>query len=108
MGQHADTHHVPKSQLFPFSCEAFASGESFEWMTVEYEHPEPAADDWVAVFSPAKFKYYQFANFKNEQYTKTGKGSLKFRLINQRYDFAFGLFSGGLSNVRMLEPRHHN
>ena len=42
---------------------------------------------------------YMFANNYNSQYTKTGKASLKFQLINQRADFSFALFSGGLSNV---------
>jgi hypothetical protein len=42
---------------------------------------------------------YMFANESNAGYTKTGKTSLKFQLINQRADFSFALFSGGLSNV---------
>ena len=42
---------------------------------------------------------YKFANDSNAEYTKTGKASLKFRLINQRADFSIALFSGGLSNV---------
>ena len=31
-------------------------GEDFQWITVELECPDPSEDDWVAVFSPAKFK----------------------------------------------------
>lgn len=42
---------------------------------------------------------YQFANFKNDNYNKSGKGSLKLQLINQREDFSFALFSGGLLEV---------
>ena len=42
---------------------------------------------------------YKFANDSNAEYMKTGKASLKFRLINQRADFSIALFSGGLSNV---------
>lgn len=42
---------------------------------------------------------YQFANFSNANYANTGKTSLKFKLINQRADFSFALFEGGLSNV---------
>jgi hypothetical protein len=42
---------------------------------------------------------YKFANESNGGYSKTGKTSLKFRLINQRADFSFALFSGGLLNV---------
>jgi hypothetical protein len=42
---------------------------------------------------------YQFANFKNDGYNKTGKGYLKLQLINQREYFSFALFSGGLLKV---------
>ncbi|KAJ8634210.1 hypothetical protein MRB53_027546 [Persea americana] len=100
-------------------------GESVQWMTVDFEHPNASADDWVAVFSPAKFNAstyvpdfgtpafltpllvsapikYKYANYSTSNYVTTGKGTLKFRLINQRYDFAFGLFSGGLSNPKLV------
>ncbi|KAM3704210.1 hypothetical protein ACB098_04G156000 [Castanea mollissima] len=99
-------------------------GEDFEWITVEIECPDPSEDDWVAVFSPAKFNSstcppvvvpkqeaphicsapikYKFANDSNAEYTRTGKASLKFRLINQRADFSISLFSGGLSNPKLL------
>lgn len=45
------------------------------------------------------FWQFIFANYKNLDYEKTGKGSMKLQLINQREDFSFALFSGGLSNV---------
>ncbi|KAK4569041.1 hypothetical protein RGQ29_004442 [Quercus rubra] len=99
-------------------------GEDFQWITVELECPDPSEDDWVAVFSPAKFNSstcppgddpkqqaphicsapikFKFANDSNGEYTKTGKASLKFRLINQRADFSIALFSGGLSNPKLL------
>lgn len=35
----------------------YFQGEDTEWVTVKFIHPEPSADDWIAVFSPAKFKY---------------------------------------------------
>ncbi|KAB1217430.1 putative inactive purple acid phosphatase 24 [Morella rubra] len=44
--------------------------------------------------SPIKFKYTN----SSKSYSKTGKAVLKFQLINQRADFSFALFSGGLSN----------
>lgn len=47
---------------------------------------------------------YQFATFKNDGYNKTGKGYLKLQLINQRGDFSFALFSGGLSKVSTPSP----
>lgn len=42
---------------------------------------------------------FQYKYAKQDGYTKTGNASLKFQLINQRADFSFALFSGGLSNV---------
>lgn len=42
---------------------------------------------------------FQFANYSSPKYKDTGKGVLNLQLINQRSDFAFALFSGGLSNV---------
>ncbi|KAH6817967.1 purple acid phosphatase 27, partial [Perilla frutescens var. frutescens] len=99
-------------------------GEDTASVVVEYANDEPSNDDWVAVFSPAKFNgsicylendpkeqvpyictapiKYQFANFSNSKYAKTGKASLKLQLINQRADFSFALFSGGLSNPQLL------
>lgn len=101
-----------------------SQGEDTVWVTVDLEHAEPAADDWVGVFSPAKFNSstcppyndpkeqtpyicsapikYKFATDSNSNYVKTGKASLRFQLINQRADFSFGLFSGGLSNPKLV------
>ncbi|CAH9077286.1 unnamed protein product [Cuscuta epithymum] len=98
-------------------------GEDTEWVTVDLEHLEPSQDDWVGVFSPAKFNEstcfpendpkqqspytctapikYTYAN-SDSAYTKTGKASLKFQLINQRADFSFALFTGGLSNPKLI------
>jgi len=42
---------------------------------------------------------YQYANYSSPLYKVHGKGFLKLRLIKQRSDFSFALFSGGLSNV---------
>jgi hypothetical protein len=53
------------------------------------------------LFSFISFLQYQFAKFKNEGYTKSGKGNLKLQLINQREDFSFALFSGGLMKARL-------
>ncbi|KAK2978206.1 hypothetical protein RJ640_030379 [Escallonia rubra] len=49
---------------------------------------------------------YKFANDSNLSYTKAGKATIRFQLINQRADFSFALFSGGLSKVRdsFLQP----
>ncbi|XP_059442926.1 probable inactive purple acid phosphatase 27 [Corylus avellana] len=99
-------------------------GEDTQWVKVDVVNPEPSTNDWVGVFSPANFNSstcppvndpkeqtpyictapikYMFANNYNSQYTKTGKASLKFQLINQRADFSFALFSGGLSNPKLV------
>lgn len=31
-------------------------GQSTEWVTVKYRHPDPSNDDWIGVFSPANFR----------------------------------------------------
>ncbi|XP_059657394.1 probable inactive purple acid phosphatase 27 [Cornus florida] len=99
-------------------------GEDTELVRVDLEYPHPSENDWVGVFSPAKFNSsncyvendpkeqtpyicsapikYKYANYSNSNYMKTGKGSLDFQLINQRADFSFGLFSGGLSNPKLV------
>lgn len=51
--------------------------------------------------SCSRYLQYKYANYSNANYNKTGKTTLKFRLINQRADFAFALFSGGLSSVSL-------
>ncbi|EES16213.1 hypothetical protein BDA96_08G155000 [Sorghum bicolor] len=99
------------------------TGENSEWVDVEFFHPNPSSDDWIGVFSPANFSAaicepenkrqyppvlctapikYQFANFTNDGYNKTGKGYLKLQLINQREDFSFALFSGGLLKPKLI------
>ncbi|XP_075486985.1 putative inactive purple acid phosphatase 27 [Primulina tabacum] len=99
-------------------------GQDTEWVVVDFENEDPSNDDWIGVFSPGKFNgsdcyvendpreqvpyictapiKYQFANFSNSDYTKTGKSSVKFQLINQRADFSFALFGGGLSNPKIV------
>ncbi|XP_068651499.1 nucleotide pyrophosphatase/phosphodiesterase-like [Aristolochia californica] len=105
-------------------------GEAIEWVTVELRYSNASEDDWVGVFSPANFNastcapesamddppfiyilnsephisllQFQYANYSSSDYTKTGKAVLKFRLINQRADFSFALFSGGLSDPKLV------
>ncbi|XP_031371503.1 probable inactive purple acid phosphatase 27 [Punica granatum] len=98
-------------------------GEDTQWVTVELQHHNPSSDDWVGVFSPAKFNgstcppenkrdeapyicsapiKYKYANHSTSNYNNTGKASLEFQLINQRADFSFALFSGGLSNPKLV------
>ncbi|TQD87185.1 hypothetical protein C1H46_027220 [Malus baccata] len=98
-------------------------GQYVEWLTLEFSSPHPSNDDWIGVFSPANFSAstcpaetksssapflcsapikYQYANYTSPRYKDTGKGSLKLQLINQRSDFAFALFSGGLSEPKLV------
>lgn len=96
-------------------------GEDAEWVDVTLRSANPSVDDWVGVFSPAKFdssSCYSATDKKDQPpyicssplkykfvdssyYTKTGKATLRFQLINQRADFSFALFSGGLSNPKL-------
>jgi hypothetical protein len=32
------------------------NGQDSEWVEVEFFHPNPSADDWIGVFSPANFR----------------------------------------------------
>ncbi|KAL5759365.1 hypothetical protein ACOSP7_017889 [Xanthoceras sorbifolium] len=98
-------------------------GQNSEWVTVEFSSPNPSVDDWIGVFSPSNFSAsscsavnprvyppllcsapikYQFANYSSPHYKDTGKGFLKLQLINQRLDFSFALFSGGLLNPKLV------
>ncbi|KAJ9676632.1 hypothetical protein PVL29_021913 [Vitis rotundifolia] len=102
-----------------------SNGEDTEWVSVDLEHDNPSVGDWIGVFSPANFNSstclpesseskdqapyicsapikYTFVNDSNSGYTKTGKASLKFQIINQRADFSFVLFSGGLSKPKLV------
>jgi hypothetical protein len=98
-------------------------GETTVWVTVDFSTPNPSSDDWIAVFSPANFSAvtcpqdnldvqppllctaplkYKYANYTNPNYTKTGKGSVKFQLIKQRSDISFVLFTGGISHPKLV------
>ncbi|CBI15664.3 unnamed protein product, partial [Vitis vinifera] len=102
-----------------------SNGEDTEWVSVDLEHDNPSVGDWIGVFSPANFNSstclpessesedqapyicsapikYKFVKDTNSGYTKTGKASLKFQIINQRADFSFVLFSGGLSKPKLV------
>ncbi|GLT53052.1 hypothetical protein SLA2020_263490 [Shorea laevis] len=83
-------------------------GEDTEWVTLNLVNPDPSEDDWVCTFFSCKLQLinlpikFKFANFSNSKYAKTGKAVLKFQLINQRADFSFAVFSGGLSNPKLV------
>ncbi|CAL5441493.1 unnamed protein product [Camellia sinensis] len=97
-------------------------GEDTELVNVAIDYSDPSPNDWVGVFSPAKFNpancqwhtkeeqpylcsapiKYKYATAASSGYTKTGKTIIHFQLINQRSDFSFALFSGGLSNPKLV------
>ncbi|KAL8218713.1 hypothetical protein R6Q57_022086 [Mikania cordata] len=97
--------------------------QNSEWVTVYISNLNPTIDDWIGVFSPANFSdstclpensrfsppylcsapiKYQYANYTNPNYKVTGEASLKLQLINQRSDFSFALFTGGLSTPNLV------
>uniref|UniRef100_A0A0E0M336 Purple acid phosphatase n=1 Tax=Oryza punctata TaxID=4537 RepID=A0A0E0M336_ORYPU len=102
------------------------NGEDSAWVTVNFTTPAPTDGHWIALFSPADFDLimggkqstsrinaagedeapaglpvapikYKFANI-SPNFMSSGNGDTSFLLINQRYDYAFGLFSGGKDN----------
>ncbi|WCJ36257.1 purple acid phosphatase 27 [Euphorbia peplus] len=105
------------------------NGEDTEWVDLAVRHPQPSSDDWVGVFSPANFNSsecdpsdepkkqkpyictapikYKFAKDSNPDYKNTGLSNLRFQLINQRADFSFALFTGGLSNPKLIAISNH-
>ncbi|CAN8325822.1 unnamed protein product [Cochlearia groenlandica] len=97
-------------------------GEDTEWVDVAIDNPNFKSDDWVAVFSPAKFDAsacwntngkekapflctspikYMFPK-NNPEYLKSGKVILKFQIINQRADISFALFAGNLWSPKLI------
>ncbi|OMO84079.1 hypothetical protein CCACVL1_11007 [Corchorus capsularis] len=113
--------HYSSAQLTAQPSLLGSKGEDTQWVTVDIVNHHPTVDDWVGVFSPAKFDpstcpaddieepyicsapiKYKYANESDSDYLKTGKGSLRFRLINQRADFSFALFSGGLFEPKLV------
>lgn len=100
-----------------------SKGGNTEWVNVQFSYRNRSNDDWIGVFSPSNFSAetclpenprdeppllcsapikYQFANYSNPNYKLTGSGSLKLQLINQRADFSIALFSGGISNPKLI------
>ncbi|KAI3516604.1 hypothetical protein L1887_15526 [Cichorium endivia] len=100
-----------------------SKGQNSEWVNVYISNLNPSIDDWIGVFSPANFSdstclpensrvsppylcsapiKYQYANYTNPNYKVTGEASLNLQLINQRSDFSFALFTGGLSTPTLV------
>ncbi|KAI3684434.1 hypothetical protein L6452_33658 [Arctium lappa] len=99
-------------------------GEDTAWVNVELKYPQPSENDWVGVFSPANFNAsdcysesgewpeapcictapikYMFANHSDANYVTTGKATLRLQIINQRADFSFALFTGGLGSPKLV------
>ncbi|XP_074301425.1 uncharacterized protein LOC141632812 [Silene latifolia] len=86
---------------------SWGAGANSEWVTLDFEHSQPTIGDWIGVFSLANFSAatcapesarafppllctapikFQYENYSSPEYNKTGKGTLKLQLINQRCD----------------------
>ncbi|CAH1423188.1 unnamed protein product [Lactuca virosa] len=98
--------------------------DHIDWLNIDLEYPEPSIDDWVGIFSPAKLNAsdcsseagewpenptlctapikYKFAYQSSADYVKTGKAKVTFRIINQRSNFAFAFFTGGLETPKLV------
>ncbi|KAK3126179.1 hypothetical protein QOZ80_7AG0552750 [Eleusine coracana subsp. coracana] len=95
-----------------------SKGEDTAWVTVGFVSPRPSDGDWIGVFSPSNINASTCPashgsgpgpricsapiKYQLSEYNKSGKGALKFLLINQRQDFSFALFTGGLSNPKLI------
>ncbi|CAH1431476.1 unnamed protein product [Lactuca virosa] len=100
-----------------------SKGQNSEWVNVYISNLNPSNDDWVGVFSPANFSdstcvpensrvsppylctapiKFLYANYSNPNYKDTGESTLNLQLINQRSDFSFALFTGGLSTPNLV------
>ncbi|CAM0952208.1 unnamed protein product [Alopecurus aequalis] len=105
-------------------------GEDTAWVTVNFTTPSPSSDHWIGLFSPADFSSgtgntkaageegalgglpvapikYKFGNSEPD-FLRTGSGNTSFLVINQRYDYAFGLFSGGKDNMAVTWTSGYN
>jgi hypothetical protein len=68
----------------------------------------PRSDDQliqVHVYSSHRVRSYGLLQYKfgncEPDFLSTGSGNTSFLVINQRYDYTFGLFSGGKDNVSL-------
>nr|CAB3483614.1 unnamed protein product [Digitaria exilis]CAB3504082.1 unnamed protein product [Digitaria exilis] len=102
----------PSAYVRPTPSLLGEQGQDTEWVKVKYGRTTPSVDDWIAVFSPADFNgedpklctapiKFQYANY-SANYIYWGKGSIKLQLLNQRSDFSFALFTGGLDNPKLI------
>ena len=75
-----------------------------DYVNVTITNPKFSSNDFIASFSPSTYasvnhspvEYFLLNAFPS--YMKNGTVTIPFRLINMRSDYAFALFSGGLSN----------
>ncbi|XP_035836971.1 probable inactive purple acid phosphatase 1 isoform X2 [Helianthus annuus] len=115
---------IDKTVLAVSDAAAFVEGQSSEWVNVNISNPHPTdVNDWIGVFSPSNFSAstcaaenprvvspllctapikYKYVRYGNPNYKYTGKAILKLQLINQRSDFSFALFTGGLSKPKLI------
>ncbi|KXZ48677.1 hypothetical protein GPECTOR_26g580 [Gonium pectorale] len=77
-----------------------------EWFTVSWAGvPDPKYDDWIAVVVPANASLSETAPAKwkfaagDPGHVTSGAGSLRFRMISYRADFAFALLRNGFDSA---------
>jgi len=85
-----------------FQASPNALKKSGEWVTVQFSGVKsPSHGDWIGVYSPADADVHHTAPIKykfaweSAGFLHTGKGALKFRLLNMRHDYSFALFRNG-------------
>lgn len=79
--------------------------EIAQYVRVNFEGVQkPSKDDWIGVYSPSDVDVkttspvkYKWAT-KASDYLSTGNGTLEFRLLNMRADYAFVLFTNGTAH----------
>ncbi|KAA8542124.1 hypothetical protein F0562_023276 [Nyssa sinensis] len=80
-------------------------GEDTQWVTVDLEYPDPSENDWVGVFSPAKFNssscYSEYAPKEQTPYICSAPIKYNGQISPLRY------LQGGLSNPKLVAVSNH-
>nr|TKW34004.1 hypothetical protein SEVIR_2G276600v2 [Setaria viridis] len=75
------------------------NGEDSAWVTVNFTRRRRPRATGRALLA-CRFRY-MFANI-SPNFMSSGSGNMSFLVINQRSDYAFGLFSGGKDNPKLI------
>ncbi|EEE53480.1 hypothetical protein OsJ_36627 [Oryza sativa Japonica Group] len=95
---------VVLAYIVVIGCATIARGDEQPLSRIAIERATVAAVDSASVKAQPTVLglKFQYANFNNADYNRSGKGLLRLQLINQREDFSFALFSGGLSAPKLI------